>query len=63
MRQAGSDARQEGVKISQELLLEARDMVHGVYIMPSFGRYSMAVEVLEALKTRDLTAALPGATA
>ena len=63
MRRAGSDARREGVKLSQELLLEARDMVHGVYIMPSFGRYSMAVEVLEALQTRELTAALPGATA
>lgn len=63
MRRAGSDARKEGVKIAQELLLEARDQVHGVYIMPSFGRYSMAVEVMEALKSRELTAALPGATA
>ena len=43
--------------------MEARDVVHGVYIMPSFGRYSMAVEVLEALKTRELIAALPGVTA
>lgn len=63
MRRAGSAAREEGVKVSQELLLEARDEVHGVYIMPSFGRYSMAVEVLDALKSRELTAALPGATA
>jgi len=59
MRLAGSDARVEGVKIAQELLLEARDTVHGVYIMPSFGRYHTAVEVLDALKTRELTAALP----
>jgi methionine synthase / methylenetetrahydrofolate reductase (NADH) len=63
MRLAGNSARQEGVQISQELLLEARDIVHGVYIMPSFGRYSMAVEVLDALQSRELTAALPGATA
>ena len=63
MRRAGNEARKEGVKIAQELLLEARDQVHGVYIMPSFGRYSMAVEVLEALKSRELTAALPGVTA
>jgi homocysteine S-methyltransferase len=63
MRSAGSEAREEGVKISQELLLEARDIVHGVYIMPSFGRYSMAVEVMDALKSRELTAALPGVTA
>ena len=63
MRLAGGDARKEGVQIAQELLVEARDAVHGVYIMPSFGRYSMAVEVLEALHNRELTAALPGATA
>ncbi len=63
MRLAGNSARQEGVQISQELLLEARDVVHGVYIMPSFGRYTMAVEVLDALQSRELTAALPGATA
>jgi homocysteine S-methyltransferase len=63
MRAAGSEARSEGVRIAQELLLEARDEVHGVYIMPSFGRYSMAVEVLDALADRRLTAALPGTTA
>jgi homocysteine S-methyltransferase len=63
MRAAGSEARSEGVHIAQELLLEARDEVHGVYIMPSFGRYSMAVEVLDSLSDRRLTAALPGATA
>jgi methionine synthase / methylenetetrahydrofolate reductase (NADH) len=60
MRLAGSQGRSEGVKIAQELLLEARDMVHGVYIMPSFGRYEMAASVLDALAHRELTAALPG---
>ena len=60
MRLAGSQGRAEGVKMAQELLLEARDEVHGVYIMPSFHRYEIAAEVLEALKTRELTAALPG---
>jgi homocysteine S-methyltransferase len=60
MRLAGSQGRSEGVKMAQELLLEARDEVHGVYIMPSFHRYEVAAEVLEALKSRELTAALPG---
>lgn len=59
MRRAGNEARAEGVKIAQELLLEARDEVHGVYIMPSFGRYSTAADVMQALETRELTAALP----
>jgi homocysteine S-methyltransferase len=59
MRRAGSQGRVEGVKIAQELLLEARDQVHGVYIMPSFGRYEVAASVLDALTHRELTAALP----
>jgi homocysteine S-methyltransferase len=61
MRRAGNDGRTEGVRIAQELLLEARDEVHGIYIMPSFGRYTTAIEVVEALGDRRLTAALPGA--
>ena len=60
MRQAGSRGRGEGVKMAQELLLEARDEVHGVYIMPSFHRYEVAAEVLEVVRDRELTAALPG---
>jgi homocysteine S-methyltransferase len=60
MRRAGSQGRAEGVKMAQELLLEARDEVHGVYIMPSFHRYEVAAEVLDALRSRALTAALPG---
>jgi homocysteine S-methyltransferase len=60
MRLAGNNGRREGVKISQELLEEARDEVHGVYIMPSFHRYEVAAEVLEVVGDRRLTAALPG---
>ncbi|MCO5177135.1 MAG: bifunctional homocysteine S-methyltransferase/methylenetetrahydrofolate reductase [Thermomicrobiales bacterium] len=59
MRLAGSNGRREGVRISQELLEEARDEVHGVYIMPSFHRYEVAAEVLEVVRDRRLTAALP----
>ncbi len=59
MRKAGSEARIEGVKIAQELLLEARDEVQGVYIMPSFGRYSTAAQVMDVLRDRTLSVALP----
>jgi len=62
MRLAGSNGRREGVRISQELILEARDEVHGVYIMPSFHRYKVASEVLEAIGDRRLTAQLPSNT-
>ena len=51
MRLAGSEGRQEGVKMAQELLLELKDLPHvqGVYLMPSFGRYELACQVLEVL--------------
>jgi homocysteine S-methyltransferase len=58
MRLAGSDGRREGVKLAQALLQAARDVVHGIYIMPSFGRYEVAVEVLDVLGDRNLRSGL-----
>lgn len=51
MRLAGAEGRQEGVKMAQELLLELKDLPHvqGVYLMPSFGRYELACQVLDVL--------------
>lgn len=50
MRRAGPDGRREGVKMAQELLLELQPLVQGVYLMPSFGRYEVAAEVLEVVE-------------
>ena len=52
MRLAGANGRQEGVKMAQELLLELQELpyVQGVYLMPSFGRYELACEVLDVLQ-------------
>lgn len=58
MRLAGNRGRAEGVKLAQELILEARDSVHGIYIMPSFGRYEVAAETASILTDRSLTATL-----
>jgi methionine synthase / methylenetetrahydrofolate reductase(NADPH) len=49
MRRAGPDGRAEGVRMAQELLLRLRPVVQGVYLMPSFGRYEVAAEVLRVL--------------
>ena len=51
MRLAGANGRKEGVAMAQELLLELKGLPHvqGVYLMPSFGRYELACEVLEVL--------------
>jgi len=58
MRLAGSEGRREGVMLAQELLRSARNVVHGIYIMPSFGRYEVAAEVLEVLSDRSLAPGL-----
>jgi methionine synthase / methylenetetrahydrofolate reductase(NADPH) len=49
MRNAGKDGRQEGILMAQELLMELRPSVEGVYMMPSFGRYEVAAEVIKVL--------------
>lgn len=41
MRAAGDHGAEEGLAIAQELLMEAREVVQGVYLMPSYGRYDI----------------------
>lgn len=45
----GDEARAEGVKIAQEALLAAKEMVQGAYIMIPLGKVDMAIEVLQVL--------------
>ena len=49
MRKAGEHGHEEGLLLAQELLEEACDLIQGVYLMPSYGRY----DVVSAL-TRKL---------
>ncbi|HET7153561.1 MAG TPA: bifunctional homocysteine S-methyltransferase/methylenetetrahydrofolate reductase [Candidatus Kapabacteria bacterium] len=44
---AGEQANAEGVKIAIEFIKEAKKMVKGLYLLPPFKKYDMAVEVLE----------------
>ncbi len=61
MRKAGPQGRQEGVAMAQELLLELKQLPHvqGVYLMPSFGRYELACQVLEVLSPAERGLAAP----
>jgi homocysteine S-methyltransferase len=43
------EERLEGVRVAREMLEKVRDVVAGVYIMPQFGRFRTAVEVLQVL--------------
>lgn len=44
-------AREEGVAIAREMLIAVRGVVQGAQISAPMGRYSAAVDVLEALGT------------
>ena len=56
-RMRGADsaekARQEGIAIAQEMVVRVRKLVEGVQLSAPFGRYSMAIEVAEAIGPRD----------
>jgi homocysteine S-methyltransferase len=47
---AGARAPQEGVKITLELIAQMRDWIQGIYLMPQFGRYDLAAEIIEGVK-------------
>ncbi len=50
MEDAGENAPAEGVKIAGEVLRDLRGLVQGAYIIPAFGKYELAAEVIDTLK-------------
>ena len=51
-------AKEEGIAIAREMLIAARHMVQGAQISAPLGRYSSAVDVLEALGVRGPAASI-----
>src|SRR5262249_52561302 len=50
MRQAGERGLRAGVEMARSLLSDVRRRYAGVYLMPSFGRFEVVAEVLDALR-------------
>ena len=51
LRGAGDEAWKEGLEMAADLVGELRPISAGIYLMPQFGRYDLAAEVVEvALK-------------
>src|SRR5947209_1676161 len=59
MRAAGEHGHEEGLKHAQELLIAARGMVQGVYLMPSYGRYDVVSKLAKMLKPQAVHAQSP----
>lgn len=56
MQRAGDsqEAAAEGRRVAEELLIELRELqvVQGVYLMPPFGKYNIAAEIIDAVRAR-----------
>ena len=50
IERAGERAPEEGVRIAVELLSDLRGIVQGAYIMPPFGRFDLAADVIEGMR-------------
>ena len=48
-----------GLRITQELLAAVGDRVSGTYIMPCFGRYEQAAELVRRLRVARPVEAVP----
>ena len=54
MRAAGEQGHEEGLKLAQELLMSARSMIQGVYLMPSYGRYDVVSKLTKMLLMQQI---------
>ncbi len=50
MREAGEAGLAEGNAIAREIIAAAGDGIQGVYLIPSFGRYDVAAELIQEVK-------------
>ena len=53
---AGERAAEVGLDIAHELLAQVADQVQGTYVMPSFGRYELAAELVRRIRANSRTA-------
>jgi len=51
MKNAGEKGIEVGVEMCRALLIKAKDLVEGAYLMPSFGRYEVVARVAEVVRS------------
>ncbi len=59
MRGAGDRGIEEGVFIAKEFLEEVKEIISGIYLIPSFGKVELALEAVEAISLSRLTPGFP----
>jgi homocysteine S-methyltransferase len=56
MHAAGERGAEVGLEMSMHLLEQVEQEVQGTYVMPSFGRYELAAELVRRLRARPASA-------
>ena len=59
LKEAGEHGAEVGLTMALELLAAVDDRVAGTYVMPSFGRYEQAAELVRRLRARHAAARVP----
>jgi methionine synthase I (cobalamin-dependent)/5,10-methylenetetrahydrofolate reductase len=60
LREAGEHGAEVGLRLTEELLDAVGDRVAGTYVMPSFGRYEQAAELVRRIRATRLAAGSVG---
>lgn len=50
MSKTSENSGQEGVKIAVDIIGQLKESIQGIYIMPAFGRFDLAAEIIESIK-------------
>ena len=58
MAAAGAAGSEAGIEMADELLAAVENEVAGTYLMPSFGRYEQAAELVRRIRVRHPVAAV-----
>jgi homocysteine S-methyltransferase len=59
LKEAGEHGAEVGLSMALDLLAAVDDRVAGTYVMPSFGRYEQAAELVRRLRARHAAARVP----
>jgi methionine synthase I (cobalamin-dependent)/5,10-methylenetetrahydrofolate reductase len=59
LHEAGEHGAEVGLRMALDLLAAVDDRVAGTYVMPSFGRYEQAAELVRRLRARHAIARVP----
>jgi homocysteine S-methyltransferase len=63
MRDAGAGGTEAGIEMADALLAQVEAEVSGTYLMPSFGRYEQAAELVRRIRARHPAVVADAATA